>query len=73
MICLLCWDYPWPKKTFRHGIIFFPLIEEFQQLHQGISDVIDGSKGKGLDSLFQAHAYIVMVGADMPARGKSSL
>lgn len=55
------------------GSFFFPLIEEFQQLHQGIPDVIDGSKGKRLDSLFEAHAYIVIIGADMPVRGKYSL
>lgn len=43
---------PVPNKPLDMGSFFFPLIEEFQQLHQGILDVIDGSKGKALDSLF---------------------
>lgn len=64
---------PGPNKPTDMGSFFFPLIQEFLQLQQGIPNVIDGSKGKTLDCLFRAHAYIVMVGADMPARGRYTL
>lgn len=65
---------PGPQKPLDMNSFFSPLIQEFQKLQKGIPGVLDGSipstYGKlNAEKFFQAHGYIVMVGADMPARG----
>ena len=65
---------PGPQKPLDMSSFFFPLIQEFQKLQKGILGVLDGSiqstSGRlNANFFFQAHGYIVMIGADMPARG----
>lgn len=65
---------PGPQKPSDMNSFFSPLIKEFQELHKEIPVVLDGSRrlkhqDPCSDDYFKAHGYIVMAGADMPARG----
>jgi hypothetical protein len=57
---------PGPKKPSDFNSFLFPLVHQFQQLYTGIN-AIDASR-QSENQHFLLRAYIVAIGADMPAK-----
>lgn len=57
---------PGPKKPTDFNSFLYPLVHQFQQLYTGVN-AIDGSRQPEYQH-FLLHAFIVAIGADMPAK-----